>query len=162
MIDLATATAGCCRAHALTLPPGWRLDFEGETGHCRALIDPVQFDRMLSNLIVNARDAMPGGGRISVSIQPTSIEEASHGAVSNILLEVRDEGTGMDEATKARVFEPYFTTKAAGKGTGLGLSIVEQIVERSGGFLHVESEPGAGSAFRVFLPRIAGSGQTAA
>ena len=157
VIDLVTAGGGCCRAQALVLQPRWKLDFAGETGHCRALIDPVQFDRVLSNLILNARDAMPDGGRISVSIRPTAIEEGAHGTVSNILVEVRDTGAGMDDETKTRVFEPYFTTKAEGKGTGLGLSIVAQIVERSGGFIHVESRPGTGSVFRIFLPRIAGS-----
>ncbi|MCE9611782.1 MAG: GAF domain-containing sensor histidine kinase [Chthoniobacter sp.] len=157
VFDLVTAAERTCRAQAQALDRRWRLVFDSQPGSCRALFDPVQFDRLLTNLIVNARDAMPEGGEIGVSVHPTSLPQDGHTPVSLILIEVRDSGIGMDEETKERVFEPYFSTKPKGKGTGLGLAIVAQIVERSGGFIHVESEPGQGTVFRVFLPRIAGA-----
>jgi len=157
VLDLAAAAERACRVQALALDARWGLEFAGENGACRALFDPVQFERILANLIVNARDAMPDGGEIGVSVRPTSLSEDGHDAISLIVIEVRDSGAGMDEATKARLFEPYFTTKPKGKGTGLGLAIVAQIVERSGGFVHVESERGSGTTMRVFLPQIAGA-----
>jgi signal transduction histidine kinase len=121
----------------------------------RVLIDRSQLERLLLNLCVNARDAMPGGGRIQVGVGETRVGDASEGDGIYVLLTVRDEGIGMDEAVQSRLFEPFFTTKPTGKGTGLGLSIVYKIVERCGGFIHVESAPGRGTCFHVYLPRIA-------
>lgn len=161
VLDLAAAAERWCRTQSVAVAPQWTVRFEGENGLCWSLLDPVQFDCVLSNLIVNARDAMPGGGEIGVTLRATSLREAGSDSVSNILLEVSDRGSGMDEATKERVFEPYFSAKPDGKSAGLGLAIVAQIVERSGGFIHVESEPGIGTTFRVFLPRIAGAATTA-
>jgi two-component system cell cycle sensor histidine kinase/response regulator CckA len=111
------------------------------------------------NLVVNARDAMPDGGLVEISARNVPIAEtlaAGHEGSSpgpHVLLEVRDTGCGIDAETCARVFEPFFSTKPDGKGTGLGLSTVYGIVKQSSGFVEVESEPGRGSAFRVYLPR---------
>lgn len=132
----------------------------------RVLADPGQIEQVLVNLVVNARDAMPAGGKLiiqtrNVERMPESNEngDGNGGAVllprDYALLAVKDTGCGMDEATRMRVFEPFFTTKEVGKGTGLGLATVYGIVSQSGGYIEVESEPDAGTTFRVFLPRMA-------
>jgi PAS domain S-box-containing protein len=120
--------------------------------------DASQLHQVVMNLVVNARDAMPAGGRLTLS---TSVEELKSPEIPDapasphVVLSVSDTGVGMDEATRARIFEPFFTTKEPGRGTGLGLATVYGIVGQSGGFLRVESEPGAGSTFHVCLPQIA-------
>jgi PAS domain S-box-containing protein len=121
------------------------------------LADPGQLELAVLNLTVNARDAMPDGGRLVITVDERSAAEASaeDGGVSGpvALLSVRDDGVGMDEATLARAFEPFFTTKPVGKGTGLGLATVHGIVSQSGGTIRVRSAPGQGSEFRISLPR---------
>jgi CheY-like chemotaxis protein len=104
------------------------------------------------NLAVNARDAMPTTGRLTIQTRNVQIDRPPGGTVRYVQLAVRDTGCGMDEATKNRIFEPFFTTKEVGKGTGLGLSTVYGIVEQSGGFIEVDSAPGRGTTFRVNLP----------
>ena len=116
-----------------------------------ALIERAQLERVVLNLALNARDAMMRGGTVDVTIRELPIDG---GPGRHLVIEVADTGIGMDAATRARIFEPFFTTKGAG-GTGIGLAIVYKIVERAGGFLHVESEPGAGTRIRVVLPRVA-------
>jgi signal transduction histidine kinase len=130
-----------------------RIARTGPSG--RVLIDRSQLERLLLNLCVNARDAMPGGGSIHVGVGEARVGDAPGGDGVYVLLTVSDTGIGMDEAVQSRLFEPFFTTKPAGKGTGLGLSIVYKIVERCGGFIHVDSAPGRGTRFHVYLPRIA-------
>jgi CheY-like chemotaxis protein len=121
--------------------------------------DPGQIEQVLMNLVVNARDAMPTGGRVTITTG--NREVGGHGALrpsslrpgAYVVLTVSDTGCGMDEHTQSHLFEPFFTTKETGKGTGLGLATVYGIVKRAEGHIAVESKPGQGSTFTIYLPR---------
>jgi signal transduction histidine kinase len=136
-----------------------RLEHELTKGLWACAADRGQLEQVIVNLALNARDAMPDGGTLRIATENVVLDEdwaAAHaGGVpgQQVALTVSDTGQGMDDATLGRIFEPFFTTKAAGTGHGLGLSSTYGIVKQSGGYLDVESSPGEGSTFRVYLPR---------
>jgi PAS domain S-box-containing protein len=140
--------------------------FEGSPADNWVFADAGMLEQVVMNLCINARDAMPGGGRLTVATKLVAIDAQAAGANSQaragsfVCLSVADTGCGMDETVVGRIFEPFFTTKEAGKGTGLGLAIVHGIVQQHQGWVEVESKVGHGSSFRVYLP--AGSGPSAA
>jgi CheY-like chemotaxis protein len=135
-----------------------RFALNPESGNVRA--DPGQLRQVLMNLVVNARDAMPTGGKLLIETANAELSEQyaeSHQPLvpgPYVMLAVSDTGVGMDADTKARVFEPFFTTKGKGRGMGLGLSTVYGIVKQSGGYVWVYSERGSGTTFKVYLPRV--------
>jgi two-component system cell cycle sensor histidine kinase/response regulator CckA len=137
---------------------GEHVDLTVHTGHepCLIRADAHQMEQVLMNLAGNARDAMPLGGLLEIDcgILPQPLDRPGFAPLS-VALDVRDNGIGMDDATKARMFEPFFTSKDKGKGTGLGLSTVYGVISQAGGDIEVESIPGEGSRFRIYFPRAA-------
>jgi CheY-like chemotaxis protein len=138
--------------------------FDPGLGATRA--DPGQIEQVIMNLAINARDAMPRGGTLTIETQPVDTTQIASLPIGlkpgrYVSLAVRDTGVGMDQATLSHVFEPFFTTKETGKGTGLGLPTVYGIVKQSGGDISVESTPGTGTTIRVFLPGVEAAPQDA-
>src|SRR5436309_178503 len=135
-----------------------RMELDPRVG--AVAVGAAALEQVAINLILNARDAMPGGGRVTIR---TAVAAHANGAGLEppALLRVEDTGAGMDEATRARAFEPYFTTKAAGTGTGLGLTTVYDIVTRHGGHAEIASEPGRGTTLAVIVPRVGGAADAA-
>ncbi len=135
------------------------LTFRHEAKRSWILADPAQLEQVVANLAINARDAMPTGGRLTISTRnatnpPEDLADPARLPRGWVLLEVADTGTGMDEKTRAQIFEPFFTTKPGGKGTGLGLATVYGIVKQSHGHIHVNSSLGRGSIFELYFPVI--------
>jgi two-component system cell cycle sensor histidine kinase/response regulator CckA len=158
MLDLNALIRGMSSAARRVLGPAVTVDLQlaADLGPVRA--DPSQIERVLLNLLVNARDAMPGGGRLTIETSNVDLNsQSSHEgevlAGPYVALKVSDTGAGMPPEVQARLFEPFFTTKPEGQGTGLGLAIVYGIVQQAGGQIWVYSEPGKGSTFRIYLPR---------
>lgn len=143
-----------------TLPPDVKVSVELPPGLPTILGDATQIHQVLLNLCVNARDAMPQGGRITLGAEEASVGEKEASAIPDatpgrfVCLTVTDTGVGIPEEERDRIFEPFFTTKAPGKGTGLGLATVATIVRAHGGFLTVDSAPGRGATFRVYFPAL--------
>jgi two-component system, cell cycle sensor histidine kinase and response regulator CckA len=132
-----------------------------DTGHTRA--DAGQLEQVIMNLVVNAKDSMPDGGKLTLQSSDVTIREFSeHRFIAPgryAVISVADTGLGMDKETQSRIFEPFFTTKEKGKGTGLGLSTVYGIVKQSSGYVFAQSEPGKGTTFHVYLPRVEDSAE---
>ena len=158
VIDLGEAAREFLPVLRSAVGPTQDLRYSQPTPVGLVLIDQSQFTRLLLNLVMNAAQATPAGGVIEVTLRPVNL--TGHSAFSGpfVLLEVRDYGLGMDEATRRRVFEPYFTTKPT--GSGLGMAVVRQVIDRAGGLAQVESAPDRGTSVRVFFPRVGTSGNT--
>jgi len=137
-----------------------RLTSSTEPRLWSVLVDPFQIEQVIMNLAINSRDAMPGGGSLTLTTSNVELTEAfvqdHKGAKSgpHALLAVRDTGCGLDKETISHVFEPFFTTKEAGKGTGLGMATVYGIVKQSGGYIDIESAIGKGTTVRIYFPRV--------
>jgi signal transduction histidine kinase len=119
------------------------LELAAEVGPVTMAV--IDLERVIVNLVANARDAMPSGGELRIETRPADGDRG-------VRIAVRDTGAGMDDETRGRMFEPFFTTKATGRGTGLGLSIVHDIVTRAGGTVHVNSAPGTGTTVNLYFP----------
>jgi len=160
IFDLNELVSEMCKLLRRLVPEDIAFNFHAGESLGRVKADPGQIEQVLMNLVVNAGDAMPAGGSLTVETRNATISEhdASRRAPASpghyVVLSVADNGMGMDAETKARIFEPFFTTKEQGKGTGLGLATVYGIVKQSGGFIWVESEPGWGARFEIYLPRV--------
>ena len=147
-----------CRIMAASIPSSIQLRVDNALGAAIALMAPSDLHQLLVNLIVNARDALAGHGLITVSLLPVQrVQGVCSGCHSRIdasylVLDVADDGEGIDPSVLPRIFDPFFTTKSAGKGTGLGLSVVHGIVHRGRGHIIVTSTPGAGTRFRLLFP----------
>ncbi len=150
LVDAGALVEGFSRLLAPLIGPEVALVVRSAPGLHRVKVDPTQFEQVVMNLAVNARDAMPGGGRLIIETA-----NAEREGVVGVRLSVRDSGVGMPQEVQARIFEPFFTTKPIGQGTGLGLPTVHGIVHQAGGQIEVESAPGQGTAFHIFFPAAA-------
>jgi len=159
IVDLNKTVADACELLRRLIGDDIELTTKISSEICRTKIEPVQLDQILMNLAINARDAMPNGGRLEIETAHVVLSgaDSEHTDCSRgprVMLAVRDTGIGMTPETLARIFDPFYTTKPAGRGTGLGLAIVRSIVQQSGGCVHVQSQPGVGTTFKVFLPAV--------
>ena len=159
IIDLNQVVAGSEKMLRRLLGADVALTVLPFVGLWKVKVDPSQFDQVLMNLAINARDAMPSGGKLVIETQNVNLDEdyarMHHGVTPGayVKLAITDNGVGMDRDTQARIFEPFFTTKEKDKGTGLGLATVFGIIKQSGGHIWLYSEPGHGTTFKVYLPR---------
>lgn len=131
------------------------LEVVMEKSPLRVMIDPGQFEQVLMNLVVNSRDAMPSGGRLTIETSYEEIANVTEKSVKQyVSLRVTDTGIGIEEEVRDKIFEPFFTTKGVGQGTGLGLSVVHGVVQQAGGSVSIESSIGSGATFKILLPAI--------
>jgi PAS domain S-box-containing protein len=157
-LDLGRVVMGLVKMLERTIGEGITVKVDVRGGPAAVEADPSQIELVLMNLAVNARDAMPDGGTLTVTVEDAVVAEQTHPAHPDlepghyVLLAVTDTGVGMDEQTRAHIFEPFFTTKPRGQGTGLGLATVHGIVNQHGGRVYAESRPGAGTTFSIYLP----------
>jgi two-component system cell cycle sensor histidine kinase/response regulator CckA len=163
LVDLSVIATGIEPILRRLIGEDMHLSVTSREGLGRVKADPGQVEQVILNLAINARDAMPRGGRLAIETANVELDESSAGHLTEVIpgpyvmLAVSDTGIGMDAATQARLFEPFFTTKEPGKGTGLGLATVYGIVKQSGGHVAVHSALGRGSTFKVYLPRLEGA-----
>jgi PAS domain S-box-containing protein len=160
VLDLNEVVGGMTKMFSRVMGENIELTFVPGAKLGRVKADPGQIEQVLLNLVVNARDAMENGGRITIETSNVQLDRdysAKHHNIEPgpwVMLTVSDTGCGMDAQTQSRIFEPFFTTKAQGKGTGLGLATVYGVVKQSGGFIYVYSEVGHGTTFKVYLPEV--------
>jgi len=165
ILDCNTAVASMTKMLGRLISSNIEIVTKCDAELWRTKVDPGQLDQVILNLALNARDAMPLGGKLIVETSNRRFEGlpiSGHSQIppgQYVLLAVSDTGCGMDAETRSHLFEPFFTTKAQGKGTGLGLSTCYGIVRQSGGYIAVYSEPGHGTSVKVYLPRVAGAGE---
>ncbi len=167
VIDLGDAARGADKLLRRLLSENIELVVRAPREPVPVRADAAQIDQIVMNLAINARDAMPLGGKLTIEVEAVTLNEAyarEHLGVTpgpHVMLVVSDTGVGMDEETRSHVFEPFFTTKEKGKGTGLGLATVFGIVQQSGGTIWVDSAPDAGATFRILFPRAAAAVEAA-
>jgi signal transduction histidine kinase len=154
VLDIGATLSKCSHMFRVLLGNGIRLRVRGSTPVSRVFMDAAQLERMMLNLVLNARDAMPSGGGLDIDYEDAVIGDEDDASATYVAIYVKDTGHGMDEATRQNAFKPFFTTKGE-RGTGLGLVIVDQIVSRAGGRVTIDSEVGRGTVMKIFLPRIA-------
>ncbi len=165
VLDLNEAVAGMLKMLQRLIGEDIDLSWQPMADLWPIKVDPSQIDQILANLCVNARDAIPGVGKLTIQTENITIDEdycalnAGFMPGEYVLLAVSDDGCGMDKDTLSHLFEPFFTTKGPGKGTGLGLATVYGIVKQNSGFINVYSEPDQGTTFRIYLPRHAGKAE---
>jgi signal transduction histidine kinase len=156
-VDLNQLLGGMLQLLQTSIGGTIRVEMRKQPGLWPVLVDPNQFELVLLNLAINARDAMPEGGTLTIEARNSNFGASDRprdlSAGDCAVLSIRDTGTGMSEAVRLRAFDPFFTTKGPGKGSGLGLSMALRVAKQSGGTVRIDSRPGEGTMIEVYLPR---------